>query len=120
MEGHVLWQERTLGRHAGTAGPHEGIVAFGAFFGGQPRMYGKYYPRQAPLRLHPNLAIPPCGPSTRRRHYQPTEPAMKKQRTTDTDDNTYEGTRRHPNCSLKIIVEMMGNHSGRVCRPVCL
>ena len=43
-------------------------------------MYGKYYPRQAHLRLHPNFAIPPCGPSTRRRHYQPTEPAMKKQR----------------------------------------
>jgi len=29
-----------------------------------------------------NLTIPPRGPSIRRRVYQPTDPAMKKQRTT--------------------------------------
>ena len=64
----------------GPAGPPEGIAIFGALFAGQPRIYGKYYPRQVRLRLHPNLTIPPGGPSTASRVYQPTDPAMKKQR----------------------------------------
>jgi len=43
-----------VGRHAGTAGPHEEIAIFGALFAGRPRTYAKYSPRPTLLRLHPD------------------------------------------------------------------
>ena len=78
----------------GEAGPHGGIATFGAFFTSGPRVgtllsplclrrgVPMYSLRPTRFRLHPNFKIPPCAPAIRRRHYQPTEPAMKKQRIT--------------------------------------
>ena len=37
----------------------EEIAMFGALFAALPRTYAKYSPRQARLRLHPNLTSPP-------------------------------------------------------------